>query len=166
MQPIELLARARAVHWVTASVVILVIDYLTGPFIQFPILFIVPVAIATGVQGLIAGSSVAVLLPMVRLSFFLRWDIPSSWVLESIDTTVDMVILVGFAALINQVMRQRRQIRALEGMLPICSFCKRIRDEQGQWRQLETFITERSEASFSHTFCEQCGKAHYPGLVE
>jgi hypothetical protein len=166
MRPLELATRGRAVHWVAASAVILLIDYLTGPFIQFPILFIVPVAIATAGQGLIAGSSVAVLLPLLRLSFFLRWDLPSSWILESIDTAVDMAILIGFAFLIHHIMRQQRQLRILEGMLPICSFCKRIRDERGQWRQLETFITERSDASFSHTFCEQCGRVHYPGLVE
>ena len=77
-----------------------------------------------------------------------------------------MFILVGFAALVHQIMRQQRQIRVLEGMLPICGFCKRIRDEEGQWRQLEMFITERSDASFSHTVCEQCGRVHYPGLME
>jgi hypothetical protein len=154
------------VHWVAASVVILLIDYLTGPFIQFPILFIVPVAIATAAQGMIVGSSVAVVLPLLRLSFFLQWDIPSSWFLESIDTAVDMVILTGFAALIHQTIRQGRQIRVLEGMLPICSFCKRIRDESGQWRQLEAFISQRSDALFSHTFCEECGRTHYPDLVE
>jgi predicted Fe-S protein YdhL (DUF1289 family) len=154
------------VHWVAASVVILLVDYLTGPFIQFPILFIVPVAIATAAQGVIVGSSVAVLLPLLRLSFFLRWDLPSSWFLESIDTAVDMVILIGFAALMHQTIRQGRQIRVLEGMLPICSFCKRIRDESGQWRQLEAFISQRSDASFSHTFCEECGRTHYPELAE
>jgi hypothetical protein len=145
-----------------ASVLILLVDYMTGPFIQFPILFIVPVAMTTAAQGVIAGSIVAVLLPLLRLTFFLRWDLPSSWLLESVDTGVDVIILVGFAALIHKTLLQRRQIRVLEGMLPICSFCKRIRDERGQWRQLEVFITERSDALFSHTFCEQCGRTHYP----
>jgi hypothetical protein len=74
--------------------------------------------------------------------------------------------LVAFAALIDQSMRQHRQIRMLEGMLPICSFCKRIRDERGEWRQLEVYIAERSAARFSHTFCEECGRAHYPDLVD
>jgi hypothetical protein len=159
---LELIARVRAVHCVVASVLILFVDYMTGPFIQFPILFIVPVAMATAAQGVIAGSIVAALLPLLRLTFFLRWDLPSSWLLESVDTGVDVIILVGFAALIHKTLLQRRQIRVLEGMLPICSFCKRIRDERGQWRQLEAFITERSDALFSHTFCEQCGRTHYP----
>ena len=163
---VDLAVRARPVHWVVAAVAILVIDFLTGPFIQFPILFIVPVALATIVQGSWAGYGVAVLLPLFRLSFFLRWEIGSSWALEWIDTAVDMIILIGFATLISQIMRQRRQIRVLEGMLPICSFCKLIRDERGEWRQMEAFITERSEALFSHTFCERCGRIHYPHHTE
>jgi hypothetical protein len=100
------------------------------------------------------------------LSFFLEWEVPSSWALEWIDAAVDVAILVGFSGLIDQIVRQQRKIRVLEGMLPICSFCKRIRDERGEWRQLESFIGERSAARFSHTFCEQCGKVHYPDLVD
>jgi hypothetical protein len=166
MQPSELAARARPVYWIGASAIILLVDYVTGPFIQFPILFVLPVAIATGAQGLLAGVSVATLLPLLRLSFFLRWKVPVSWQLECIDTLVDVVILGALAGMVHQIIRQQRQIRVLEGMLPICSFCKRIRDEAGEWRRFEVFITERSEARFSHTFCQQCGREHYPELVE
>jgi hypothetical protein len=166
MEPLKLVASARLEHWVIATAVILLIDYVTGPFIQFPILFIVPVAVATAAHGLNGGVGVAILLPLMRLSFFLEWEIQTSWALEWVDTLVDMVILSGFAVTIHQIVRQQRKIRVLEGMLPICSFCKRIRDQDGEWRRLEVFITERSSASFSHTFCEQCGKIHYPGLVD
>jgi hypothetical protein len=163
---IELMARVRAWHWVVASVLILLVDYLTGPFIQFPILFIIPVAIATGAQDVIAGSIVAALLPLLRLSFFLKWDLPSSWLLEWIDTGVDVAILIGFATLFHKTLVQRRHIKVLEGILPMCSFCKRIREEGGEWRQLETYISERSRALFSHTFCEQCARTHHPGLID
>jgi hypothetical protein len=163
---IELFARVRAFHWVVASVLILLVDYMTGPFIQFPILFIVPVAMATAAHGMIAGSIIAVLLPLLRLSFFLKWDLPSSWLLECIDTSVDITILIGFATLFHQTLVQRRHIKVLEGILPMCSLCKRIREEGGQWRQLEVYITERSDALFSHTFCEQCARTHYPGLID
>jgi hypothetical protein len=166
MEPLKVVARARVAHWVIASALILLLDYVTGPFIQFPILFIVPVAIATAAHGLLGGLGVAILLPLIRLSFFLNWELYSSWAMEWVDTLVDVAILCGFAATIDQIVRQQRQIKVLEGMLPICGFCKRIRDQDGEWRKLETFITERSRASFSHTFCEQCGKIHYPGLVD
>jgi hypothetical protein len=124
------------------------------------------VAIATGAQDVIAGSIVAALLPLLRLSFFLKWDLPSSWLLEWIYTGVDVAILVGFATLFHKTLVQRRHIEVLEGILPMCSLCKRIRDESGEWRQLETYISQRSDALFSHTFCEQCARPHHPGLID
>ena len=166
MEPLKLIARARLEHSVIASVLILLLDYATGPFIQFPILFVVPVAIATAAQGLSGGVIVAILLPLIRLSFFMRWGLQTSWTLEWVDTLVDVAILSAFAVTIDQIVRQQRQIKVLEGMLPICSFCKRIRDQDGEWRRIESFIAERSRAQFSHTFCQQCGQIHYPGLVD
>jgi len=46
--------------------------------------------------------------------------------------------------------------RALRGLIPICSYCKSIRDSQGTWHELETYITEHSEALFSHGVCPRC----------
>lgn len=54
------------------------------------------------------------------------------------------------------------QVRQLQGLLPICMHCKRIRDEGRGWQQLEKYIAERSEASFSHSLCEACLDTHYP----
>ena len=83
------------------------------------------------------------------------WRVPSSWALETVDTTIDLVVLLVLAQVIGHIARQRREIQVLEGLLPICGFCKRIRDESGGWLQLEHYIAERSEASFSHTFCPE-----------
>jgi hypothetical protein len=166
MLSIEHLSKVRAVHWIALSATILLIDYASGPFIQVPILFVVPVALATATHGRTIGSLVAVVLPLVRLSFFLQWELPSSWMLEAVDTAIDVSVLIGFSVLIDQLIRQQRELRVLEGMLPICGFCKRIRDERGGWHQLESFITLHSGAQFSHTFCQECGRKHYPGMVE
>ena len=166
MQPLQVIATAHGAYWVAASIAILILDYVTGPFIQFPILFVLPVAVATVRHGFAVGSSVAGILPLVRLSFFLRWELPSSWALEWIDTGVDVAVLVGVSGLIHYITRQQRQIRVLEGMLPICAFCKRIRDEGGHWRQLESYITRRSHAQFSHTYCEECAQKHYPEYMD
>lgn len=163
---LDLLRNIRAWHWLFASACILLLDYSTGPFIQFPILFILPVALATVAHGPRVGAAVAVLLPLLRLAFFLRWHVPAGWALEWIDSGTDVAVLVGFALLVDRIVRQQLEIQLLEGLLPICSFCKRIREEDGEWRQLETYIIERSDARFSHTFCEECGRRHYPGLME
>jgi hypothetical protein len=57
------------------------------------------------------------------------------------------------------------EIKTLRGILPICGHCKKIRDDRGYWNQLETYISEHSEADLSHTICPECLKEHYPGLT-
>ena len=54
------------------------------------------------------------------------------------------------------------QIKTLHGILPICSFCKQIRNDQGAWLRLEEYIQAHSEAEFSHSVCPSCAKEHYP----
>ncbi len=53
-------------------------------------------------------------------------------------------------------------IKRLSGLLPICTHCKKIRDDSGIWNQLESYIHHHSEADFSHSICPDCAKEHYP----
>ena len=54
------------------------------------------------------------------------------------------------------------KVKMLSGLLPICSNCKRIRDDQGYWQRLEKYIQEHSEALFSHSICPECRVKLYP----
>lgn len=54
------------------------------------------------------------------------------------------------------------RVEALSGLLPICAACKKIRDDAGDWRQLEVYISERSDARFSHGICPECLVLLYP----
>ncbi len=54
------------------------------------------------------------------------------------------------------------EIKTLEGIIPICSSCKRIRDDQGNWNRLENYIRERSDVEFSHGLCSECAVKLYP----
>lgn len=56
----------------------------------------------------------------------------------------------------------QREMKVLQGLLPICASCKKIRDDRGYWKQLERFISEHSEAEFSHGICPECAKRLYP----
>ncbi len=58
------------------------------------------------------------------------------------------------------------EIKKLSGLLPICSSCKKIRDDKGYWTQLENYISEHSEAEFTHGCCPDCMKKLYPELYE
>ena len=57
-----------------------------------------------------------------------------------------------------------REIRSLSGLLPICSFCKKIRNQQGEWESIEEYITARSESEFSHSICPECKEKHYSDM--
>ena len=154
--------RVHPAIWGTLALAIFAVDYLTGPYVQVTILFLFPVALATASHGRRWGAVMAVALPLLRLSFYhFRWHVPSSWLIRLMDAAVDIVVLLVLVQLIAHIARQRREIHVLEGMLPICGFCKRIRDETGRWQQLEGFIASRSEAEFTHTFCPECGRTHY-----
>lgn len=51
-----------------------------------------------------------------------------------------------------------KEINTLQGILPICSYCKKIRDDKGYWNQLEIYIHDHSDAKFSHSICPECMK--------
>lgn len=63
---------------------------------------------------------------------------------------------------VQELHRALEQIKTLQGILPICSFCKKIRNDQGYWDQLEVYVSEHSDAQFSHGLCPECLKEHYP----
>jgi hypothetical protein len=56
------------------------------------------------------------------------------------------------------------EIKVLRGFLPICASCKKIRDDQGRWNRIESYISDRSEAKFSHGICPECAKILYPEI--
>ena len=64
--------------------------------------------------------------------------------------------------LIDEKRRALPAVKILSGMLPICSSCKKIRDDSGYWNQIETYIKSHSEANFSHGLCPDCIKRLYP----
>jgi hypothetical protein len=100
-------------------------------------------------------------MSLAHFGFTFLWNAP--WTLEDslINAGIRIAVLVAFAVLIDRMTRQAREIRVLRGLLPVCAFCKKIRTEDQHWQPIESFITERSEASFTDTFCPECGKEHY-----
>lgn len=64
--------------------------------------------------------------------------------------------------LIHDLKQALAQVKRLSGLLPICSYCKKIRDDQGRWKRLEEYICKHSEADFSHGICPDCRKKLYP----
>ncbi|NTW77429.1 MAG: PAS domain S-box protein [Syntrophaceae bacterium] len=68
--------------------------------------------------------------------------------------------------LILELREAMSKIKTLSGMLPICASCKKIRDDNGYWNQIESYIKDHSEAEFSHSICPDCAKRLYPELYK
>jgi sigma-B regulation protein RsbU (phosphoserine phosphatase) len=68
--------------------------------------------------------------------------------------------------LISKLRNALSAVNQLSGLLPICSHCKKIRDDKGYWKNLEEYIAHRSGAQFSHSVCPKCMNKYYPEVAE
>ncbi len=68
--------------------------------------------------------------------------------------------------LITELTAALAQIKTLSGLLPICASCKKVRDDSGYWRQIETYVEQHSLAEFSHGLCPDCAQRLYPGIFQ
>ncbi len=64
--------------------------------------------------------------------------------------------------LIHELQDALDKVKTLSGLIPICCYCNRIRDDKGYWNEIADYISKHSEAEFSHGFCPECAKKHYP----
>lgn len=65
-----------------------------------------------------------------------------------------------------ELKKANETILTLEGLIPICANCKKIRDDSGFWQQIEEYLREHSDAKFTHGICPECVKVLYPGLLD
>ena len=98
---------------------------------------------------------------------FMRWIL--SHTIAKLDVFLTVAIfLIGASAiftwrrrneLLEQLERRERaeaEVKTLSGLLPICAWCKKIRDDRGYWNQIESYIQLHSEAEFTHGICPEC----------
>ncbi|MFH1776854.1 MAG: hypothetical protein ABH952_04760 [Candidatus Omnitrophota bacterium] len=96
------------------------------------------------------------------------WDVPGILfglaptpinLAESVYETIMVLILAGFIILFT--IQLIKKVKFLEGLLPTCSVCKKIRMVDHQWVQIEEYISRHSEAEFTHSYCPECRKKLY-----
>jgi len=155
--------------WVAIAGFLLGVDIVTGPKTQFPVAYAIPVILAAWYSGRWPALALSVAIPWIHFVFLLAlWNHTGSTATLLVITTLRMAVVstlaFWFARLSEHEQAIDRHVHTLEGLLPLCSFCKSIRNESGEWTRLETFIAERSDAQFSHGFCPACWQAHYPEL--
>ena len=169
------LSKSVVLLWVAVATAVLgLIDYATGYELDFFLFyFIGPITVAAFEIGLVASTVVAVLCATALTVA----DISNGHVYSSIFVAVlnTVVRLVAFLSLGWAVARMRTllsrerllsgklqsaltQVKQLEGLLPICANCKKIRTEKGPWQQMEAYIEKHSEAQFTHGLCPDCAR--------
>lgn len=99
-------------------------------------------------EALLSGSAV---LGLVTLSLVLAWMARTTWQ-KQLDSQSER------DHLIQELTHALAEVKNLKGLLPICGHCKKIRDDQGYWNQMETYISEHTEATFTHGVCPDCAQ--------
>ncbi len=84
---------------------------------------------------------------------------PDCYALFAIEDVTEL------SRLIEDCRRAKEEVKTLSGLLPICAYCKNIRDDRGYWLKLESYISERSSAEFSHGICPDCMQKYYPEIA-
>jgi hypothetical protein len=163
--------RIRPAWWLALGALSLWVDHLTRFNATFPLLYTLPVIAAAWYSGKWPAAMLALAVPVFRIFTFLTSGNPPADLTSQILQTLlrggaVLVMAFWFVRLAEHERDLSRRVKILEGLLPICSFCKSIRNESGKWERLETFISRRSEAEFSHGVCPSCGVRHYPELAE
>lgn len=156
--------------WIAVGVAILLADRFVAPALHFPVIYAIPVVLAAWYSGTWPALMLALAVPLVRIAF-MAWpanaagDSSTDAIATAFRGAVVLFLGLWFARLAEFERTLDRRVNILEGMLPICAFCKNIQNEGGEWERLEVFISKRSEAEFSHGLCPSCGEIHYPGVL-
>jgi K+-sensing histidine kinase KdpD len=162
--------RIQPLWWVALGAVMLWIDYLTFESANFPVFYVLPVILAAWYSGMGPALALAIAVPVFRLMFLvLPQSSPGQMASVALATAFRGIVIaffaLWFARLADFERSLQRRVKILEGMLPICSHCKNIRNDKGDWERMEAYISRRSEAEFSHGICPSCSDKHYPDLV-
>ena len=153
------------------TLIVALLDYYTGEELNVTLLYLAPIALASwklGTKEAILVAVVSALVWFVEDYLILResavlW-IPF-WNMVGLFGFFLTVVLIlsslrkAFAAqqrLIGELQEALGQVRTLSGLLPICSWCKKVRDDRGYWRAVEAYIEEHSHAEFTHGICPDC----------
>ena len=87
---------------------------------------------------------------------------------KKLETEIDFrkKVELDKEAVISELKKAVSEVKSLRGILPICSFCKKIRNDEGYWDQVEVYVQKHSAVDFSHGVCPNCLQKHYPEEFE
>ena len=145
-------------------------DFLAGPLVFFPFLFVIPVALMAWNCGLRTALWLGAILCIIRFGIQYAWGIPYALPVAIINGLIRLALLFFITFLCGKLSEQtqalRARVRTLEGLLPTCAYCKDIRDEEGEWQQMEEYVASRSAAQFTHGICPKCVAKHFSDAMK
>ncbi len=165
--------RVAFVATVGLTAVIGAVDYLTGYELELFTFYFAPIAIASWYLGRTAGLVTSALSLIVWfLSDMLAGHVYSDWTYQYWNAALRFVAFYVFAVAVARIKlnveeerslnvelsRSLSRVKQLQGLLPICAWCKNIRNDAGYWEQVEVYIRNHSEADFTHGICPECQK--------
>lgn len=154
---------------------ILLLDHAFPREVAIDVLYIAPVLLSLRAKGTRMTVGIALLCSVLILAGYIisppgedLWKVVFNRLIAVVAVWV--CVLFGLrnkamAAAREAAVREREkaleEIKILSGLLPICAWCKKVRDDQGYWTQIEAYITSRSQATFSHGICPECKRKHF-----
>ncbi len=160
------------VFLLAAAVLVIVAlgDYVTGIDVNFTFFYLIPVALVTwriGRQAGIVASLVCALVWAVtdvvgRPEFNAGLAVWNTWIQFGVFVTFSFISFRIFDSLSNQrklnteLQTALAEVKKLSGLLPVCAWCRRVRDEHDHWMSLEAYVMEHSETDFTHGICPDC----------
>ena len=146
-------------------------DYLTGPEISFGLFYFLPIWLMTWRFD----RGVAVMFSVLcALVWFAVDDVSgveySAAIIPVWNGAARLVYFLSFTFLISyireQLRRSNEEVKRLSALLPICASCKKIRDDEGYWQEIESYLHSHSDTRFSHGICPECAKELYPEFAD
>jgi len=158
--------RLNRLWWVGVAAMLLALDYAFRIDAEFPTFYALPVLLAAWYSGRRPAVALAASLPLAHVALLFARSTPgvpptAALAVTAIRGFVVLLIALWFERFAEHERALERHVRTLEGLLPICMYCKNIRNEAGEWERLEGYIGRRSEATFSHGLCPSCGTRYY-----
>jgi len=159
---LQFIDRSKAKPWqiTIVSIVMVVGDYLGGSRIQFPFLYVIPVSMAAWGGNRTLAYLLALLLPATRIPMTWFWNLDQSVFDVAINLVVRVIVLGGLVYLLLAL----QSVRLLRGILITCSYCHRIETDGGEWKSIELYLAENSEALLSHGVCPECAVKYWGSL--
>ncbi|MHB8836967.1 MAG: response regulator [Candidatus Methylomirabilia bacterium] len=115
-----------------------------------------PTVVLTGLDDDQAGTAA---VRAGAQDYLVKGNIESMLLLRALHYAVER------SKLLAQLQDALAQVKTLSGLLPICASCKKIRNKQGEWQQIESYVRQRTDAEFTHGICPECAKQFFPGVT-